>query len=37
MDWFLYENGIRHERVKRQPIKWLKTLKQFVCKGRQIV
>ena len=24
MDWFLYDNGLRHERVKRQPYKIVK-------------
>ena len=24
MDWFLYDNGLRHERVKRQPHKIVK-------------
>ena len=30
MDWFLYDNGLRRERVKRQPHKMAKHT-QTVC------
>ena len=38
MYWFLYDNGLRHERVKRQPRKMVKHyMKQFIVKSRRIV
>ena len=23
VDWFLYDNGLRHERVKNAPLSWM--------------
>ena len=33
MDWFLYDNGLRHERVRRQPhimVKHTQTIRQQI-------
>ena len=27
MDWFLYDNGLRHERIKRIPYRYTKSFK----------
>ena len=31
MDWFLYDNGLRHERVKIDPFKLAETTSLQVC------
>ena len=35
MDWFLYDNGLRHERVKRQSRHHIET-SQSICSANQL-